>query len=98
MLERLAEPLTVAAMAAHAGFSERTFARRFRAETGTTPLRWLLAERVDAARRMLEATDEPVEVVAVACGFGTATGLREHFGRACATTPTGYRAAFRAAA
>jgi transcriptional regulator GlxA family with amidase domain len=95
MLERLPDALTVADMAAHAGYSERTFARRFRAETGTTPLRWLLAERVLAARRMLERTDAPVETVASACGFGTATGLREHFARACATTPTAYRAAFR---
>jgi transcriptional regulator GlxA family with amidase domain len=95
MLERLPDALTVADMAAHAGYSERTFARRFRAETGTTPLRWLLAERVLAARQMLERTDAPVETVASACGFGTATGLREHFARACATTPTAYRAAFR---
>ena len=95
MLSRLHERLTVTAMSAHAGFSERTFARRFRAETGTTPLRWLLAERILAARRMLEQTDLPVEAVAATCGFGTATGLREHFARACATTPTAYRAAFR---
>jgi transcriptional regulator GlxA family with amidase domain len=96
MLERLDTPLTVAAMARHAGYSPRTFARRFRAETGTTPLAWLLSERVLAARRLLEETDLPVEDVARRCGFGTATGLREHFGRACRTTPTAYRASFRA--
>jgi transcriptional regulator GlxA family with amidase domain len=96
MLARLDRPLTVAAMARHAGYSPRTFARRFRAETGTTPLAWLLDQRVGAARRLLEETDLPVEQVASACGFGTATGLREHFRRACATTPTAYRAAFRA--
>lgn len=97
MLERLGEPLTVEAMASHAGFSPRTFARRFRSETGTTPLAWLVAERVLAARRLLESSDLPVETVASECGFGTATGLREHFRRACATTPTAYRAAFRGA-
>ncbi len=96
MLERLDRPLTVEAMARHAGYSPRTFARRFRAETGTTPLAWLLDQRVGAARRLLEETDLPVEQVATECGFGTATGLREHFRRACATTPTAYRAAFRA--
>jgi transcriptional regulator GlxA family with amidase domain len=96
MLSRLDRPLTVAAMARHAGYSPRTFARRFRAETGTTPLAWLLDQRVGAARRLLEESDLPVEQVASACGFGTATGLREHFRRACATTPTAYRAAFRA--
>jgi transcriptional regulator GlxA family with amidase domain len=95
MLGRLDEPLTVAAMAAHACCSERSFARRFRAETGTTPLQGLLAQRVLAARGLLERTDLPVETVAGRCGFGTATGLRDHFRRACRTTPTAYRSAFR---
>ena len=98
MLEQLDAPLTVVAMARHAGYAPRTFARRFRAETGTTPLQWLLAQRVLAARRLLEQTDEPVETVAARCGFGTATALRQHFRRACATTPSAYRAAFSASA
>ncbi len=62
--ERLDEPLDVAAMSSHAGVSPRTFARRFRAETGTTPLQWLLAHRVLEARRLLEESDLPVETVA----------------------------------
>lgn len=95
MLDRLRDPLTVERMAAHALMSPRTFARRFRAETGTAPLRWLLAERVLAACRLLEGTDLPVETVAAECGFGTAAGLRVHFRRARATTPGAYRAAFR---
>jgi transcriptional regulator GlxA family with amidase domain len=94
MLEHLHEPLTVAAMARHACCSARTFARRFRAETQQTPLQWLLAQRVLAARRLLETTAMPVEQVAARCGFGTAAALREHFRRACATTPTAYRGAF----
>jgi transcriptional regulator GlxA family with amidase domain len=94
--ERLGEPLDVAAMAAHAGVSPRTFARRFREETGTTPLQWLLAERVLEARRLLEESDQPVETVAWHCGFGTAASLREHFRRATATTPTAYRRTFAA--
>lgn len=93
--ERLAEPLDVAAMSRHAGVSPRTFARRFRAETGTTPLRWLLAQRVLEARRLLEASDLPVEEVAWRSGFGTAASLREHFRRATATTPTAYRRTFQ---
>jgi transcriptional regulator GlxA family with amidase domain len=92
---RLREPLTVAAMARHAACSERTFARRFRAETGTTPLQWLLGQRVLHARRLLEATDLPVEHVADAAGFGTAASLRSHFRRATATTPLAYRRTFR---
>jgi transcriptional regulator GlxA family with amidase domain len=95
MLERLAAPLTVQAMAHHAHCSPRTFARRFRAETGMTPLAWLTHQRVLAARTALEATDAPVEHVAGDCGFGTAANLREHFRRACATTPSAYRSAFR---
>ena len=93
--ERLAEPLDVAALARHAGVSPRTFARRFRAETGTTPLRWLLARRVLEARRLLEQTDLPVDAVAWRSGFGTAASLREHLRRATATTPTAYRRSFR---
>jgi transcriptional regulator GlxA family with amidase domain len=93
--ERLAEPLDVAAMARHAGVSPRTFARRFREETGTTPLRWLLARRVLEARRLLEESDLPVDAVAWRAGFGTAASLRDHFRRATATTPTAYRRSFR---
>jgi transcriptional regulator GlxA family with amidase domain len=93
--QRLREPLTVAAMARHAACSERTFARRFRSETGTTPLQWLLGQRVLHARRLLEATDLPVEHVADAAGFGTAASLRAHFRRATATTPLAYRRTFR---
>jgi transcriptional regulator GlxA family with amidase domain len=92
---RLEEPLDVAAMASHAGVSSRTFARRFREETGTTPLQWLLGQRVLGARRLLEESDLPVEVVAGQCGFGTAASLRDHFRRATTTTPTAYRRAFR---
>lgn len=92
--ERLEEPLDVAAMAHHAGVSPRTFARRFRDETGTTPLQWLLAQRVLEARRLLEETDLPVDAVAWRSGFGTAASLRDHFRRATATTPTAYRRSF----
>lgn len=94
-LERLDEPLDVAAMARHAGVSPRTFARRFREETGTTPLQWLLAQRVLEARRLLEESDLAVEQVAWRCGFGTAASLREHFRRATTTTPTAYRRSFQ---
>src|SRR4051794_3265795 len=94
-LEHLHRPLDVAALARHAAVSERTFARRFRAETGTTPLQWLLRQRVLEAQRLLERTGLPVEEIATRCGFGTAASLREHFARANATTPTAYRRAFR---
>ncbi len=92
--ERLHEPLDVAAMAAQANVSPRTFARRFREETGTTPLQWLLNQRVQEARRLLEETDLPIDAVAWRAGFGTAASLRDHFRRATATTPTAYRRSF----
>jgi transcriptional regulator GlxA family with amidase domain len=95
MEQRLAEPLTVERMAHHAGYSPRTFARRFRAETGTTPLQWLIALRVAEARWLLERTALPVDEVATSAGFGTAVALRQHFARALGTSPTAYRRAFR---
>jgi transcriptional regulator GlxA family with amidase domain len=96
MEERLAEPLTVADMARHAGWSARTFARRFVAETGTTPLQWLIGRRVAEAQRLLEVSDASVEEVAARCGFGGAVALRQHFGRVVGTSPTAYRRAFAA--
>jgi transcriptional regulator GlxA family with amidase domain len=96
--ERLHEPLDVPAMARHANVSPRTFARRFRDETGTTPLQWLLSRRVQEARRLLEETDLPIDAVAWRAGFGTAASLRDHFRRVTATTPTAYRRSFRPAA
>jgi transcriptional regulator GlxA family with amidase domain len=94
-LERMDQPLTVAAMARHANSSVRHFARRFRAETGASPLQWLVAQRVLAARRLLEATDLPVTQVAARVGLGSAATLRVHFGRAVASAPLAYRQAFR---
>ena len=93
-VERLRDPLDVAAMAGHAGVSPRTFARRFREETGTTPLQWLLGRRVLEAQRLLEESDLPIDEVAWRAGFGTAASLREHFRRVTATTPTAYRRSF----
>jgi transcriptional regulator GlxA family with amidase domain len=93
--ERLAEPLDVTAMSRHASVSPRTFARRFREETGTTPLQWLLTQRVQEARRLLEETDLPIDAVAWRAGFGNAASLRDHFRRVTATTPSAYRRSFR---
>jgi AraC family transcriptional regulator, transcriptional activator FtrA len=98
IVDHLGEPLTVEAMAAHAMVSPRTFARRFRAVTGTTPLQWLLHQRVRHARRLLETTDLPIERVAGACGLGSAANFRAHFQRVVGTTPTAYRRTFAVAA
>jgi len=94
-LQHLAQPLSVADLAEHAGWAPRSLARRFLDETGLTPLRWLTAQRVLEARRLLEATDLPVEQVAGRCGLGTAANLRLHLARDASTTPTAYRAAYQ---
>ena len=96
-LANLAEPLTVEVLARQAATSPRTFARRFVAITGTTPLRWLLQQRVLLAQRLLETTDLPVERIATDCGFGTPAGMRLHFQRHVGTSPLAYRRTFRAA-
>jgi transcriptional regulator GlxA family with amidase domain len=88
-------PITVADLAAHAHFSTRTLARRFLDDTGLPPMRWLTLQRVLEARRLLEASDLPVEDIAQRCGLGTAGNLRLHLAREASTTPTAYRRAFR---
>jgi transcriptional regulator GlxA family with amidase domain len=91
----LAEPLSVAAIAARASLSTRTLNRRFREQTGTTPLRWLHLARMRRAQHLLETTDLPIDQVAVQAGFGTPTTLRERFRLALDTTPSAYRQLFR---
>ena len=92
----LCEPLDVTAMADRAGFSSRHFSRVFQARIGTSPVRWLLHQRILLARELLETTDEPVERVAQLSGFRTATSLRPHFQRQVRCAPLAYRRAFRA--
>jgi transcriptional regulator GlxA family with amidase domain len=96
MEDNLAQEVTLAAMAARSGMSERTFSRRFREQTGTTPLQWLLRARVRRAQYLLENSDHPVERIARQAGFGSPTSFRERFRRVVGTTPQAYRAAFHA--
>jgi transcriptional regulator GlxA family with amidase domain len=86
---------TVESLAARSAMSPRTFARRFRAETGTTPHLWLTHQRVLLARRMLEEGEDPIDTVAARCGFGTGAMLRHHFGRIVGVSPASYRRTFR---
>jgi transcriptional regulator GlxA family with amidase domain len=94
-VEHLDQPLSVESLAARALMSPRTFARRFRAATGTTPYAWLLHQRTLLAQRLLEA-GHGVEEVARRSGFGSAATLREHFARARGTSPSAYQRAFAA--
>ncbi len=92
--ERLDEDHSVASLAERALMSERTFARRFQSETGTTPHKWLTQQRVLAARALLEATDLAVEQIADRVGFNSAVVLRDHFRRATGLSPQAYRRRF----
>jgi transcriptional regulator GlxA family with amidase domain len=96
-VEHLDRELTVEDLAQQARLSPRTFARRFKAATGTTPLQWLLTQRVILAQRLLEGTDLPIDVVAQRCGFGSAATLRQHFARSVGTAPMAYRQTFHRA-
>jgi AraC family transcriptional activator FtrA len=93
-LARLDRPLALEDLARQANMSVRTLARRFVQETGSTPHRWLTHQRLLAAQRRLETTDDPVDAVAAAAGFDTAMTLRHHFRRTFGTTPTAYRRRF----
>ena len=95
MREHLDEDQPVRTLARRAAMSERTFARRFAAETGTTPAKWLLAQRLHHARMLLEGTDLPVETVADRAGFGSAALLRHHFANRVGVAPAEYRRTFR---
>ena len=94
MLENLGEDLTVDQLARRALMSNRTFARRFRAETGTTPAAWLNRQRILRAQTDLEQTDDGLEQIAQRTGFGTAAVMRHHFLKVLQTTPTNYRRTF----
>ena len=93
-MAHLDRPLAVGELARRAAMSERSFLRRFRAATGTTPHRWLLDQRLLLARRLLETTDSPVERVATLSGLGSAATLRLHFARRLSTSPLAYRRLF----
>ncbi|MEU4694309.1 helix-turn-helix domain-containing protein [Actinoplanes sp. NPDC023714] len=95
VLERLADPVSLEEMAAHARMSVRTFTRRFRDETGLSPRQWLLRQRVEHARILLESTDLAVESVARRAGLGSATALRQHLHATIGVAPSAYRRTFR---
>jgi len=95
-LQRLEQPLTVRDLAREAGMSPRNLARHFDAVAGTSPLRWLLTQRVRRAQELLETSDLSVEQIASRTGMGTATTLRRHFSQQLGVPPETYRRTFRA--
>ncbi|MGW1609629.1 GlxA family transcriptional regulator [Streptomyces sp. NPDC002285] len=93
-MRNLDRPLTLTDLARHAGVSVRTLTRRFHAESGVSPLQWLLHQRIERAKELLETTVLSMDQVARACGLGTADSLRGHLVRRTGLTPSGYRAQF----
>lgn len=95
-LARLHEPIQLRDMAEQESMSVRTFTRRFREEAGISPGQWLVQQRVERARHLLEATDLSVDQIAQDAGFGTAQSMRQHLQAALGVAPTVYRRTFRA--
>lgn len=94
MRARFAEDLPLATLAAMAAMSQRSFIRRFKASTGTTPVEWLTGLRVDRARELLEGSSMSIDLIADQTGLGTATTMRHHFRRKLGTSPGAYRQRF----
>ena len=94
-IERLDQQITLRDLARQSNVSVRTLVRRFSSATGTTPLQWLLIQRVRRAQHLLESSDQPVERIASLAGFGTAANLRQHFTRVIGVPPMHYRRTFR---
>jgi transcriptional regulator GlxA family with amidase domain len=94
IIQNLGEDLGVETLAKRSHMSARTFARRFRAETGTTPHSWVTKQRVQAAEELLERTDHSIDWIADEVGFGNAATLRHHFGRVRGLSPQQYRRRF----
>ncbi|MEV0316867.1 GlxA family transcriptional regulator [Streptomyces sp. NPDC050658] len=91
---RLDRPLTVDDLARQAAMSPRTLYRRLQAATGSTPLQWLLGQRLARAQSLLESTDLPIERIGELSGLGTANNLRHHFLKQVGVSPGDYRRAF----
>ncbi|MBB5934275.1 GlxA family transcriptional regulator [Streptomyces zagrosensis] len=94
-IERLDQQLTLRELAARESMSVRTFTRRFREETGISPLQWITQQRIERARQLLEETDHTVDRIAADAGFGTGASLRQHFQAALGVAPRAYRTTFR---
>ena len=93
-MDHLATPLTITLLARAARMSDRSYLRHFTARNGTTPMRWVITQRITASLPLLESPDGTVEEIATAVGFESAATFRHHFGRTMRTSPTAYRRAF----
>lgn len=94
LLERMNETWTIAAMAKLANLSERSLIRHFQQATGQSPLNWLIGERVERTRELLETTDLDLDAIAEATGFQALETLRHHFRARMGVSPSAYRRSF----
>jgi AraC family transcriptional activator FtrA len=96
-LAHLDAPITVDLLARRAHMSTRTYLRHFARSTGTTPIRWLINQRIQASLPLLETTTTAIEEIAATVGFDTAVTYRHHFTAAMRTSPSAYRRGFHRA-
>jgi AraC family transcriptional activator FtrA len=95
IVEHLDHEVNIDQLARAAAMSTRTFLRRFKAATGTTPLDWILRQRIQLAQRLLETTDLSLEHIATHAGFGSPASMRRHFAQRLRTSPQAYRRTFQ---
>ncbi|HVK20538.1 MAG TPA: helix-turn-helix domain-containing protein, partial [Actinokineospora sp.] len=95
LMANLDQPMTVADMARQVHLSARSLTRHFTATTGTSPLQWVLTQRIHRAQELLETTEDGVDLIAERTGMGTATTMRRHFHRVVGVSPDTYRRTFR---
>jgi transcriptional regulator GlxA family with amidase domain len=95
ILDHLPMELGVTTLASRAAMSVRNFTRVFQEEAGMTPADFVEMARVDAARRLLEDTDKPLQRLASSCGFANPDTMRRAFLRRIGTGPSEYRRRFR---
>ncbi|MQS13298.1 helix-turn-helix domain-containing protein [Streptomyces kaniharaensis] len=93
-MANLSSPLTISALARSARMSDRSYLRHFTARNGTSPMRWVVTQRIAASLPLLESPEGTVEEIAAAVGFESAATFRHHFGRVMRTSPTAYRRGF----
>jgi AraC family transcriptional activator FtrA len=98
LLERMDEPWTIAAMARASNLSERSLIRHFQQATGMSPMNWLIAERIERSRQLLETTTLDLDAIATAAGFQAAETFRHHFRTRIGVSPSAYRRSFGKAA
>ena len=97
MQENVHRDLTLHDIAVRSKLSTRTLNRRFREQTGTTPLCWLRRSRIRRAQYLLETTPHPVERIARQVGFTSTASFRGQFKVMVGTSPQAYRRAFQGA-